>query len=133
MMNGRKGFLPFIIHHSSFPLGSVAGTFALLGRGPRWFDVALQITSPLPAGEYSFRTTFTDNLAGESVNFARKVRMSPGEFGIRFVQFFSDPDRKVPAPPKTQLGLALYPRINIVGIQLKDGKADLATKVETID
>ena len=123
--------------HGKVVLSSVipltADKIGLLGRGPRWFSVGLLINTQLPAGEYTFHTTFTDNLAKESVSFDRKVRMCPGELALQSAQFFADPERKIPAPARISVAQTLNMRLVICGIQVKDQKLDLAMKSEVID
>jgi hypothetical protein len=87
---------------------TMKGNGLLLGTGPHQVCAAQLIVSQPRFGEYTFRVTFTDKLAGERLSFDRKLQVDRNENGwcIRFV---SRPELKVTHPSKTQSGQPALP------------------------
>ena len=87
----------------------------LLGGNSFPFLVTLPLSEQVPPGKYTVKITMRDNLSGESVSFQRQVTVKAVEFKIVDLQFFHDPEGKIPAPAGGTLGETLFFRLRIIG------------------
>jgi hypothetical protein len=96
-------------------------------------SVAVLLTEPATAGEYTLKVTVADHLGGESARFERTLNLKATEFAIVSPKFSYDEAGMVPAPAGGVLGQALHFKVFTVGFDRSQGKLDNEMTVQVLD
>jgi hypothetical protein len=87
----------------------------VLGGNAFPLSVTLPLSGQERPGKYTVKITVRDNLSGETASFQRQVTVKALAFKIVDLQFFHDPEGKIPAPARGTLGETLFFRLRIIG------------------
>jgi hypothetical protein len=111
------------------------GSSGVLNLGGESFlvFVNLRMQDQVPVGKNSLTLTITDNLSKETASVERPITGKKGKLQIVALEFFHDPDGKLPASTNGALGERLHFRLRVIGYDRSKEKIHTELAVQTLD
>jgi len=94
-------------------------------------NIAMQ--EQVPEGKITLKITAADNVSKESASVERELTGKKGGFHIVALEFFHDPEGRVPASTHLALGQVLYFQMRVIGFDRTLGKIDTQLALQTLD
>jgi len=93
----------------------------------------ISMQEQVPEGKITLKITATDNVSKESASVERELTGKKDGFHIVGLEFFHDPDGRVPASTRLTQGQVLYFRLRVIGFDRSMGKIDTDLSLQTLD